>query len=159
MADYVRGGQVSWEYRPFLIFPSDPGIFQLLACRGPTEFFPLVEQLYSSQAEWAGRLEALSRKRALRLEELQQTSPTSHSAALIRAARLDRFFRQSGMSEAAITACLADEAGLQRLADANQHGVEQDGVIGTPTFFINGIKQDAYNWSSLERLLRGAMRQ
>ena len=42
---YVRSGQVSWEYRPFMIFPSDPGLLMLLRCQGPTPFFRLIHQL------------------------------------------------------------------------------------------------------------------
>jgi protein-disulfide isomerase len=30
-------------------------------------------------------------------------------------------------------------------------------VTGTPTFFINGEKQQAANWAELEPLLRGAI--
>ena len=37
---YVRSGQVSWEYRPYMIFPTDPGVFLLLHCLGPQPFFP-----------------------------------------------------------------------------------------------------------------------
>src|SRR5687767_4143934 len=42
---FVRSGQVSWEYRPYMIFPTDPGIFALLRCQGATPFFRLVDQL------------------------------------------------------------------------------------------------------------------
>src|SRR5919112_206229 len=31
---YVRSGRVSWEYRPFMLFPTDPGVFMLLRCQG-----------------------------------------------------------------------------------------------------------------------------
>src|SRR5437870_4258034 len=40
-ARYVRTGRVSWEYRPYLIFPTDPGIFMLLNCLPPAPIFPV----------------------------------------------------------------------------------------------------------------------
>jgi protein-disulfide isomerase len=52
---YVRSGRVSWEYRPYMIFPTDPGLFALLRCQGAGTFFPLTEQLYADQRNWAVR--------------------------------------------------------------------------------------------------------
>ena len=53
--NYVRSGRVSWEYRPYMIFPTDPGLFALLRCNGPESYFQLVDQLYAEQQNWAMR--------------------------------------------------------------------------------------------------------
>jgi hypothetical protein len=131
MADYVRGGQVSWEYRPFLIFPSDPGIFQLLACRGPTEFSRWCK-LYSSQAEWAGRLGRSTRKRALRPENSSKPAHfpfgCPHSGgALVGFSTPERHVGGGNH------ACLADEAEL-RASPMESHGIEQDRRHQHPDF-------------------------
>jgi protein-disulfide isomerase len=151
---YVRSGQVSWEYRPFMLFPSDPAIFMLLRCQGPAPFFRLTEQLYANQRDWAGRLQTMSTEQQ---QQLQSLTPNAQSAVIIDASGLDQFFRQRGMPDARIDSCLADNAGLQRLADITRQGAERDQVQGTPTFLINGEKQDVSEWSALETRLRAAI--
>lgn len=151
---YVRSGQVSWEYRPFMLFPSDPGIFMLLRCQGPTPFFRLVDELYAGQRDWAGRLQTMSPEQQ---QQLRSLTPNAQAAVIVDASGLDQFFRQRGMPDARIDACLADNAGLQQLADITRQGAERDQVQGTPTFLINGEKQDVSEWSALETRLRAAM--
>ena len=150
---YVRSGQVSWEYRPYMLFPSDPGIFMLLRCQGPTPFFTLVDQLYDTQSEWGVRLQSLTPEQRRQYESL---SPNDKAAAYYRATGLDQFFRQRGMPEGRIGSCLGDSSGLERLAVMTQTAQEQ-GVNGTPTFFINGERQDAGTWAQLEPRLRAAL--
>jgi len=151
---YVRSGQVSWEYRPYMLFPTDPGIFMLLRCQGATPFFTLVDQLYGSQREWAGRVQSLPEGQ---LQQLQGLEAGPRASALVRAAGLDQFFRQRGMPESRIDSCLADSRGLDRLAEITRSGTERDGVTGTPTFFINGERQDVGTWAQLEPRLRAAI--
>jgi protein-disulfide isomerase len=151
---YVRSGQVSWEYRPYLLFPTDPGVFMLLRCQGAAPFFRLTEQLYADQRNWLGRLQALP---AEQLQQIDALPPTARSAALVRAGGLDQFFRQRGMPEARMNSCLADEQNLQQLSQITQRATNEEGVTGTPTFFINGARQEAGNWAQLEPLLRTAI--
>lgn len=151
---YVRAGQVSWEYRPFMLFPTDPGIFMLLRCQGAAPFFRLTEQLYTDQATWSARLQSLTPEQT---QALQAMAPASQAGALVRAVGLDQFFRQRGMPEARISSCLADNQNLQQLGEITQRATEQEGVTGTPTFFINGERQDVGDWLGLESRLRAAL--
>jgi protein-disulfide isomerase len=151
---FVRSGQVSYEYRPFLLFPSDPAIFMLLRCQGPTPFFRLVEQLYATQPEWSARLQTLSPERA---QQIQNMTPTAQAAAIIEVTELAPFFRQRGMPESRINSCLADTSQLERLAEITRHGSQENNVTGTPTFLINGEKADVAEWPELERRLRAAI--
>ena len=153
-SQYVRSGQVSWEYRPYMLFPSDPGVFMLLRCQGPTPFFRLVEQLYATQPEWAGRLQSLPTQEQERIRALPAAS---QPPLWVRASGVDQFFRQRGMPEARINSCLADGSNLEALAQVTRRGTENDGVTGTPTFFINGERQDVADWHALEPLLRAAI--
>ena len=154
---YVRSGQVSWEYRPFMIFPSDPGLFMLLRCQGPTPFFRLIDQLYDSQREWAGRLQSLPEAQVRQAENL----PANAKAAFyIQSGGLDAFFRQRGMPQARINSCLADANGLTRLADITRRAGEQDGISGTPTFVVNGEQIEGIGppyWPGVEPRLRAAI--
>lgn len=151
---YVRSGQVSWEYRPYMIFPTDPGVFLLLHCLGPQPFFRASEQLYADQANWVGRVQALPQEQ---LQQLEGLAPAQKAAALVRAAGLDQFFRQRGLPEARINACLADDAALQQLQQISTRGNNEDNISGTPTFMINGDNVGTLSWPDLEARLRTAI--
>ena len=151
---YVRSGQVSWEYRPHVLFPSDPGIFMLLRCQGTTPFFRLVEQLYASQPEWAARLQSIPPEQR---QQLQGQNPNAQAAFYVQTAGLDQFFRQRGMPEARLNSCLADNAALVQLVDNSRVNGERDNVQGTPTFLINGERAEVSAWSQLEPRLRAAI--
>ena len=150
--NYVRSGRVSWEYRPYMIFPTDPGLFALLRCNGPTAFFQLTEQLYADQQNWAVRGQTYLEANRAAVEAMDL--PT-RSATLVRETGLDAFFRQRGMTQGQINQCLADARNLQRIADDTNHAVQTDNPPGTPTFYINGTVQPNIGlWPQLEPLLR-----
>jgi len=152
---YVKSGQVSWEFRPYLLFPTDVGISMLLRCQGAGPFFRLSEQLYADQRNWVAKLQAMPPEQQQQMEALSQQQ---RAAALIRAGGLDQFFRQRGMPESKIDSCLADEKGLQDLGAITERA-NKDGVQGTPTFFINGeIVPETASWAALEPKLQQAMR-
>ena len=151
---YVRSGQVSWEYRPFVLFPSDPGLFMLLRCQGTAPYFRLVEELYEQQPEWLARLQSLP---PAQMQQLEGMNPNARAAFMVQAAGLEQFFRQRGMPQARMNSCLADNQAIVQLAEQTRRGAEQDGVNGTPSFFINGTRQDVTNWSGLEPRLRSAI--
>jgi protein-disulfide isomerase len=147
-SSHIRSGQVSWEVRPYLIFPSDPGLFLLMQCARPADFFALSDELYAGQAAWAQRIEAdEARLRAMPARE--------QMAAVVRASGTEAIFRARGMSDAQINACLADQSGLNRLI-ANHQRYARAGVDATPTFFINGRQVEAGTWAQLEPLLAAA---
>lgn len=147
---YIRSGRVSWEYRPYLIFPTDPGIFLLMNCLSPGQYFAAAEQLYATQREWTGRVVALPEAESERLSGLP---PAQKAAGLIRAAGLDRFFRQRGLTAPRINACLNDRAALNRLGAISSRAANELGVEGTPTFFINGRLVGNQDWARLEPML------
>lgn len=153
--NYVRSGRVSWEYRPYMIFPTDPGLFALLRCQGAGAFFPLTEQLYADQRNWAVRVQNYleANQSAVQAMDLQNRATT-----LVRESGVDAFFRQRGMTQAQIDQCLADPRNLQRVADDTNHASQTDNVSGTPTFFINGTQAPPNTglWPQLEPLLRQA---
>jgi protein-disulfide isomerase len=151
---YVRSGQVSFEYRPYMIFPTDPGIFALLRCQGPAPFFDMVEQLYANQRDWSSRLQSLPPEQ---LQQTQAMSPTARADFMVRATGLDQFFRQRGMPEARVNSCLADNSGLERLADITRRAGEA-GIGSTPTFTVNGeVAEGVGTWPALEQRLRAAI--
>ena len=149
---YVKSGRVSWEFRPILLFPSDPGISMLLRCQGPGPFFQSLDQLYADQKQWMARLQAAAPAMQAHIEAM---TPRQRSALLARLAGADEFFRVRGMPQSKVDSCLADPQGLQAMVDLTKRG-NDDGVTGTPTFLINGAITEAHSWSFLEPLLRQA---
>jgi protein-disulfide isomerase len=153
---YVRSGQVSWEYRPYMIFPTDPGIFMLLRCLGPQGFFDTSEHLYADQHSWMGRLQNAPDKR---LQAIQGLAPPQQARELVRLTLLDRFFGERGMSAGQVNACLADQSNLDQLGEIVRRANDEDNVTGTPSFFINGRQIEATNWADLEPMLQAALRR
>ena len=95
------------------------------------------------------------------LQRLQSLPPEQQVTAIVKSAGLDQFFRQRGVPQAKIDQCLADQQGLQKLAALTNLGT-QEGVTGTPTFFINGKIVELANtaiWPQLEPKLREAAAQ
>jgi protein-disulfide isomerase len=149
---YVKTGRVSWEFRTYLLFPTDPAVSLLLHCRGAPAFFPLASRIYASQPQWTGRVSALPQQEMARLQAMP---PRQRATALAAATGLDTFFIRHGMTAAQVNDCLANPAGLSRLLAITERG-NKAGVEGTPTFFINGAKADTGDWDSLEPLIRKA---
>jgi protein-disulfide isomerase len=146
LRSHVRSGRVSFEYRPYLIFPSDPGIFLLLNCQAPGRFFETVDRLYATQRSWTGQIRAQEGR--LRGMASRQLVP-----AVVRAGGVDQLFRQNGLSQQRIDACMGDTAALDRLVAGNNRA-ERQGVDSTPTFFINGRKVEVGSWAALDAMLR-----
>jgi protein-disulfide isomerase len=147
---YIKSGRVSWEFRSFLLFPSDPAVTLLARCNGPQPFFLLKEQLYATQMEWERKMQGA-------MDQLQQLPPKQRLKPMIQAAGLDEFFRQRGMPEAKIDACLNDSAALERAVAVSQRGTEDFAVTGTPSFYINGIKIEGGRWQEIEPQLKKAL--
>lgn len=148
---YVRSGQVSWEYRHLIIHGGPDVVLAMLSdCQPEGAFFRTVEQIFAQQQEILGNLDQEEQQRLQSLPPEQQLGP------LARAMELDSFFARRGMPEARFNQCLSNLPAAQQLAD-NLNSAATEGVTGTPTFFINGERQDAASWAQLEPRLRAAI--
>jgi protein-disulfide isomerase len=149
---YVRSGQVSWEFRNFLLGPQDVPLSILANCQSPAAFFPTIEQIYEQQREI---LSAIDEAEANQLGPLP---PEQQIAPLARAMDLDTFFARRGMPESRFSQCLANPQGARRLTDITNKAMNELQVTGTPTFFINGrIIENVANWATLLPHLRTAV--
>lgn len=149
---YVRSGQVSWEYRSFVLGGAQDMVLSVLAkCQPPTAYFRTIEQIFEQQRDFYTRIDEQEATRIQALPPEQQLAP------LARAMELDTFFARRGMPEARFAQCLADAQVVQQLTDMTNRAANEEGVTGTPTFFINGTQQDVNRWSDLEGRLRTAI--
>lgn len=152
---YVKTGQVSWEFRNFVLNPLDVAATLLARCQGPGPFFKLTEQAYAEQEKWIGQFGGTTKPEMDRIGALPQDQ---QFLALAKAAGLDQFFRARGLPEAKGEACLTDKAGLDAILALRDRGTKEDKVTGTPSFLINGKPQEGvFDWVSLEAKLREAL--
>lgn len=149
---YVRSGRVSIEYRNFVLNGLDLAAAFLSRCASPRNYFALTDDLLRNQQQWVGRMQALS---AAQQREMQGQQPLETMRRVVAAAGIDAFALRHGLTPAQQSACLANQAGLDRVVEMQQAG-SRFGVSGTPTFAVNGrIAASVHDWAGLEPLLRG----
>lgn len=149
---YVKSGKVSFEFRNFVLNGIDVAASLLARCGGAQTFFPLADALYARQGEWTGRISGLDDARKAELNSLPAGQRLARLADI---GGLSALAANFGVAPQQGEACLADQAGLDRLA-AIYEAADALGVSGTPTFFINGAMVEAHDWATLEPLIRGA---
>lgn len=148
--EFIKTGKASWEYRNFLLQAIDVSVSVLARCQGPGPFFKLVEQIYAEQPVWLAHYENVPEAEQKRVQAL---GDQERVAAIAKMGHLDDFFRARGVPQARIDACLADKSMVDRLVQMRQAGVEA-GVDGTPSFFLNGVKESGvYDWKTLQTRL------
>src|SRR3954454_21667781 len=66
---YVKSGQVSWEFRPYVIHgPIDMAADLIVRCNGTKSFFPLTQALYKDQAIWMAKVESTPQDKFAQLQ-------------------------------------------------------------------------------------------
>ena len=151
--NHVRSGRVSLEYRNFVLNAYDLAATFLSRCAAPQDYFALNHAILAGQAQWMGRVEALS---AAQRGQLQGLTPIQGMQRIVALTGLDAIAARHGISAADARACLADQAALDRIIEMREAG-SRLGVDGTPSFSINGrLAAEVHDWASLEPLLRAA---
>ena len=148
IADHVRSGRVSLEYRNFVLNPIDLAATLLARCSGPAQYFRMAERLFATQSTWVPRVQAAitaaggERGPAVLASAAEQSGLTAIAA-------------QYGVTQARARQCITDRAGVDRLI-AMYQAASAAGVNGTPSFAINGTLAPANDWPAIERLIRQA---
>jgi len=152
---YVKGGRLSYEFRPYILFGPDFGPSLLVRCQTPEVAFNLIGAFYTNQKSWLDpftKLTADDQKRLQALPEDQQIK------ALAETGKLDAFVRARGIPRAKFDACLGDKAGVDKLAAMRDEANTKYQLTGTPTFVVNGTTlTDTSNWAALQPKLETAL--
>jgi protein-disulfide isomerase len=150
---YVRSGQVSWEFRNFVLNGQDMALSVLARCQPDGGFFGTIEQLYARQREI---LSAIDENESRQLSALP---PEQLIAPLARAMDLESFFARRGMPAARFNQCVSNAAGVQQLTEMTNRAAAPGPmqITGTPTFLLNGEKLEVNSWSAVEQRLRAAI--
>jgi protein-disulfide isomerase len=152
----VAAGTTSWEYRPFMLNIFDLAAALLARCDGPQSFFRWADQLYANHEQWVAPLAKLTEADLAPVARLPQNQQLLGVARL---AGLDEFARRRGMPAARFEACMTNQAEIDRLTRMQQAAVDTFGVNATPTFLINGRKQEGITaWTALQPRLAEARR-
>lgn len=151
--EYIDTGRVSYEFRTVLIHGVvDLLLSRILECAPVETAVPLADQVWANLDQVTGPFQ----QNQAQLEQAIALPENQRFAAMAQVGQLDQFFAARGISTEQTQACLADSAAATALATKSQEMSTQDGVTGTPTFFLNGTKLDSTRWAEVEGALQRA---
>ena len=153
---YVKSGRVSFEFRNYVRDPFDLAGALITRCNGAKGFFPLTRAMFKDQPNWMNTLQAIPPERQ---EALTALGPDRKFLEIAKAAGFQQWAAMRGLPSAKSTACLSNEAEINRLVQMTSDVNSQFPQFpGTPSFTLNGELLDkAGTWSLLEPKLREAL--
>jgi protein-disulfide isomerase len=156
---YVKTGQVSWEFRPYLIHgPIDMAANLVVTCNGVKSFFPLARALYKDQATWMAKIEAAPQDQ---LQQLQNLPPDQAFVAMAKLMGLQDWAAARGVPQAKSNQCLSDQKMIDHQVQVTSDvGTQYPDFTGTPAFIVNGklLPREVAGWDKLEPELQAALR-
>ena len=152
---YIASGNVSYEFRNFVLNGPDYAASMLARCQGAEPFFGLLAAFFEDQVKWTEPFTKLSPADSARLSGLPEDKAI---AALAEVGKLDEYVRARGIPRAKFDACLADKAAIAKLAELRTQATDTYKLTGTPGFVINGTTQEGvFTWEGLEPKLKAAL--
>jgi protein-disulfide isomerase len=128
--EFIDTGKVRYIVREFPIGHTAGAAAIVNACAPEDKYFFLLNQFLTRQSEWVS----------------QEVRPDAIYAVA----------KASGMSRETFDKCLSNQVIIDGLTEVKQRG-RQFGVIGTPTFFINGRKaQGEVTYDEIKALIEQA---
>lgn len=154
---YVKTGQVSWEFRPYLLSGVDVPANLIVGCNGATSFFPLMRAVYKDQPTWLGKLREVPPQR---FEQIQAMAPGQQFAELSKIMGLQEWAAMRGVPRAKSDQCLTDQKRVDQLVQQTSDVQAQyTNFKGTPSFILNGEMLDvAGTWPMVEPEIKKALK-
>ena len=156
---YVKTGNVSWEFRPYVIHgPIDVAANIVMRCSGLKTFFPLSKALYTDQPTLLAKIEAVPQDK---LEQIQNLPPNQVFVTYANLLGLQDWAAARGLPQAKSNQCLTDQKMIDRevqiTSDVN---TQYPDFHGTPSFILNGTMLDKTvgTWETLEPKLQEALK-
>jgi protein-disulfide isomerase len=155
---YVKPGNVSWEFRTYLIHGQiDMPANIIVRCNGIGNFFPLVEAMYKDQESFVTKIEAVPQDKLTQIQNLPTNQVFVQVANLM---GLQDWAAARGVPQAKSNQCLSDQKKIdhqvQVSADVNS---EYPDFKGTPSFIINGkMLDETASWEKLQPQLDAALK-
>lgn len=153
---YVKSGQVSWEFRPYLLSGLDLPANLIARCNGVKTFFPLARAMYKDQTVWIGKVQAVPQTQ---LEQVQNLPVNQQFVELAKLAGLQDWAAARGVPQAKSDHCLRDEKTINELVQLSSDvSAQYPDFEGTPAFVINGkMLPKVASWQLLEPQLKAAV--
>ena len=147
----IASGSTSLELRHFIRDKLDLAAAVLARCTGPRGFAGTSAAIFAAQPQWLQRGLEFQQANGARiglyptLAQLRANADGSGLTALVKA---------RGLSEAAIGACFADQAEVDRIVALTSNAPPE--IDSTPSFYVNGKRVPHAGWTQLEPALRAA---
>ena len=129
--EYIATGKVRLVYRDFPLDGLAVKAAMVARCGGAERYFAFVDVIYGQQQRWA-----------------RSADPV---------AALKQLVQVGGLAPAQIDACLADKALEEVVLQNRLTGQNEHKVNSTPTFIVNGAKQDGLDFPDEWRRLLDPM--
>jgi protein-disulfide isomerase len=153
---YVASGNVSYEYRNYVLNGPDYAATVLARCQGPGAFFGLLDAFYADQTGWT---EPFSRIPKSAIDGLGALAEEQQVKRLAELGGLADYVKLRGIPRSKFDQCLADPAQLKAVNNLRNQAVNEYKLTGTPSFIINGtVQEGVFTWADLEPKLQAALR-
>ena len=155
---YVKTGQVSWEFRPYVIHgPIDVAANLVIRCNGVKTFFPLMQALYKDQAVWMAKVQAVPQDK---LDQIQNLPPSQTFVAMANLLGLQDWAAARGVPQAKSNQCLSNQQMIDHEVQVTSDvSTQYPDFTGTPAFDINGkMLKDVAGWEKLKPELDAAVK-
>lgn len=157
--NYVKTGNVSFEFRNFVRDPLDISASLIARCAGATpQFFDLTNGIYADQRSFFDRLQAVPQQQ---LAALQNMTPAQQFTKMAEYAGLQEWAAQRGLPSGKTSQCLTNQAEIDRLVQMVSDASSQYTIEGTPTFVLNGdvvqVQPGSSTWDQVEAAIKKAL--
>lgn len=153
-AGLVRQGKVSVELRPFIRISIDEVPSLLALCGTKDQYFANSSALLAMQRSWFKP--PADPGYEVRWHALE-SKPAEQRLAVAKDMGLYKLMIARGFTSAALNACLSDSAKLAWLQKQTDYAGASIGVTGTPSFMIDGVLQNVYDWAELAPRINAAV--
>jgi len=128
--DYIDTGKLRFEYREVYFDRYGLWAAMVARCGGEMRYFGISDMIFDQQKEWAA----------------------SDDAATV-VENLKKIGRAAGLDDAAMDTCLKDKANAEAMIAHYEKNFAADGIEGTPTLMINGVKHSNMSYDDLKAII------
>jgi len=161
IGNYVKTGQVSWEFRNYVRDATDVTASLVARCSGTKAFFPVTRALFKDQPRWEEKIGHAPEDELNKINDLPLGEKFLAVAKLV---GFQQWAAAHGVPVKKSTQCLTNEDSIQQLVQMTGDATTDfPDFRGTPSFVINGglvdlgpVTEDEV-WPTLESKIKSAL--
>ncbi|MCE6952458.1 thioredoxin domain-containing protein [Cereibacter sphaeroides] len=127
--DYIDTGKVRFVFREVYFDRYGLWAAMIARCGGEMRYFGIADMIFDQQKEWVA-------------DDPQQV-----------AANLRRIGKTAGLDDAALDACMNDQAKAEAMVAAFQKNSQADDITATPSLIVNGTKHSNMGYEELRKII------